>query len=76
MIMYVCMYTYMYVCMYKADTHEYIFMHGWMGTDMHESVFMNECMIACIYMLQGCGLSDNKVFCSCSGHLSSIDRGK
>ena len=39
---------------------------------MHKYVYVS--IPACMYMSQGCGLLENKVFCLWSGHFTSTDR--
>ena len=65
---------YVYICVYVCIT--YIYTDLCMSpTYVCTCIHMKVCIHTYIHMLQGCGLLDNKVFCSCSGHLSSNDRG-
>ena len=76
---YICTYIHRDSCLINTDTHSCLptCTNKSIHTDIHAhlSTCIHTCIHAYIHVSQGCGLSDNKVFCSCSGHLSSNDRG-
>ena len=68
------LYTYIHLCIHSSITTYVCNMYIYVHTYRHICPFISAYIH--VYMSHRDGFSDNKVFCSCSGHLSLDYRGK